>query len=464
MNEKRANGVAVVSTLALALLCAPAVGQEGTPSAQDEHAFKPQKSYSPYAGRNFPTRVFCGDTHLHTGASMDAGAFGARLGPEEAFRFARGEEITAVERHARQARRGRSTSSWSPTTPTTSGFFPKLFAGDPEFLADPTGKRWYEMIQQGGAEAVKVAMRGHRQLLQGHVPAGARLAAGHRPPTGRPGRRTSGRRDQQRARPLHRLHRLRVDLEHRRQQPAPRRRLPRRRRQGGPGRAVHHVRPVGSDDPKDLWKVLQAYEDKTGGNVLAIAHNGNLSNGIMFPEIDSFTGKPLTQGVRGDARAVGAALRGDADQGRRRGASLPVAQRRVRRLRDLGQVQPQHERAEGEGHAPVRVRPHRARRLGLQLEAKLGTNPYKFGMIGSTDSHTGLATADEDNFFGKHAGAEPNPQAHGAPGRLLRQELHPGLVAGGVRLRGGVGDARTRARRSSTPWSARRPTRPPARA
>ena len=44
-----------------------------------------------------------------------------------------------------------------------------------------------------------------------------------------------------------------------------------------------------------MWKVLQSYEDRTGGNVLAIAHNGNLSNGIMFPEIDSFTGKPITR-------------------------------------------------------------------------------------------------------------------------------------------------------------------------
>ncbi len=47
--------------------------------------------------------------------------------------------------------------------------------------------------------------------------------------------------------------------------------------------------------------------------------------------------------------------------------------------------------------------------LGLRLEQTLGTNPYKFGMIGSTDSHTSLATADEDNFFGKHSGAEPKP-------------------------------------------------------
>ena len=47
---------------------------------------------------------------------------------------------------------------------------------------------------------------------------------------------------------------------------------------------------------------------------------------------------------------------------------------------------------------------------GLKLEQELGINPYKFGMIGSTDSHTGLATADEDNFFGKTSAHEPNPE------------------------------------------------------
>src|SRR5882757_8063070 len=60
-----------------------------------EKAFPSRPPYSPYAGRNFPTRPYFGDTHLHTSFSMDAGAFGARLGPKEAYRFAKGEEVTA---------------------------------------------------------------------------------------------------------------------------------------------------------------------------------------------------------------------------------------------------------------------------------------------------------------------------------------------------------------------------------
>ena len=46
---------------------------------------------------------------------------------------------------------------------------------------------------------------------------------------------------------------------------------------------------------------------------------------------------------------------------------------------------------------------------GLKLEQDLGTNPYKFGMIGSSDAHTGLAAMEEDNFFGKTTPQEPSP-------------------------------------------------------
>ena len=72
-----------------------AVAQDAQPPPHTLSGAFPQKSYSPHAGRNFPTRPFFGDTHVHTGASMDAGAFGARLGPREAYRFARGEQVTS---------------------------------------------------------------------------------------------------------------------------------------------------------------------------------------------------------------------------------------------------------------------------------------------------------------------------------------------------------------------------------
>ena len=71
--------------------------------------------------------------------------------------------------------------------------------------------------------------------------------------------------------------------------------------------------PFGSDNPADLWKWMDAYEKKTGGKVLAIAHNGNLSNGRMFPIVEAF-GKPIDREYADQSREVGAAVRGDPDQ------------------------------------------------------------------------------------------------------------------------------------------------------
>ena len=75
------------------------------------------------------------------------------------------------------------------------------------------------------------------------------------------------------------------------------------------------LEPEGSDNPRDLWEWMQSYQDRTGGRLLAIAHNGNLSNGIMFPVVESFTGRPGRPRVRRDPRPMGAVVRGHPDQG-----------------------------------------------------------------------------------------------------------------------------------------------------
>ena len=126
--------------------------------AAADRAFKP-RPYSPYAGRAFPTRPFFGDTHLHTSYSMDAGAFGARLGPKEAYRFAKGEEVMASS--------GQPTKLSRPLDflvvadhSDGMGFFPLLLSGDSKMLAFPQGRKWYDMIQAGkgaGAAIEKAA-------------------------------------------------------------------------------------------------------------------------------------------------------------------------------------------------------------------------------------------------------------------------------------------------------------------
>ena len=166
------------------------------------------------------------------------------------------------------------------------GFFPQLMTRRPDCWPTPPGRKWYDMIKSGqGAEAaIDIVV----------TFSAGKVAQGISDCPGTPAYRTAWQEiieaagGIQRSGPLHGIHRLRVDLEHGRQQPAPQRHFPRQRRQGQPGRAVHHQPPLGSDNPGELWKWMAAYEEKTGGEVLAIAHNGNLSNGRMFPTVEAF--------------------------------------------------------------------------------------------------------------------------------------------------------------------------------
>jgi hypothetical protein len=273
----------------------PATAEETTDvgtldSAKAEKAFSSKPVYSPYAGRNFPTRPLFGDTHLHTGASFDAGAFGARLTPRDAYRFARGEEITASS--GQPAKLSRPLDFLVVADHSDNmGMFPDLFAGKPEVLADPQAKTWYDMIKEGhGGEA---AIQIIQSFSAGTLPKSMLYGPETRPYKNAwldtvkaaeeyndPGRftafigyewtsNTAG----------NNLHRNVIfrDNADKADQVVP----------------YTTLKPLGSDNPRDLWKWMAAYEDKTGGNVLAIAHNGNLSNGRMFPLIESFTGKPL---------------------------------------------------------------------------------------------------------------------------------------------------------------------------
>src|SRR3977135_3821880 len=134
-----------VSVTALAGLCAacvfaPAVAAEdqttdiGTLDKETaDKAFPAKPPYSPYAGRDFPTRPYFGDTHLHTSYSMDAGAFGARLGPKDAYRFAMGEEVIASS--GQRAKLSRPLDFLVGTDHSDGmGFFPQLIGGDPGLL------------------------------------------------------------------------------------------------------------------------------------------------------------------------------------------------------------------------------------------------------------------------------------------------------------------------------------------
>ena len=311
-------------------------------------------------------------------------------------------------------------------------------------------------------------MRDHRRLLARHIPEGpACTSPGTRAYQGAWQETIEAAESVQRAGPLHGLHRLRVDLEHRRQQPAPQRHLPRQRRQGQPGRAVHRrIRRSAATIRVDLWKWMAAYEEKTGGSVLAIAHNGNLSNGRMFPMIESFTGKPLDREYV-ETRAKWERLY-EATQTKGDGEAHPFLspERRVRRLRDAGT------RAISTAASPKKKEmlefeyARSALKNGLKLEQQLGTNPYKFGLIGSTDAHTGLAADGGGQLLRQDHAAGAEPRAPRPPLRRQpedRREDH-GLGGRRLRLRRRLGHREHARGASGTRCSARRPTPRPARA
>jgi len=144
--------VAAVTLIVAAIPAAHAQDTGNLDSAAAAKAFPAKPPYSPYAGHNYPTRPLFGDTHLHTSFSMDAGAFGARLTPRDAYRFARGEEVTASS--GQPAKLSRPLDFLVVADHSDGmGFFPLLLAGGPEIQAESQGHKWNEQIQSGKGEA-----------------------------------------------------------------------------------------------------------------------------------------------------------------------------------------------------------------------------------------------------------------------------------------------------------------------
>lgn len=376
-----------------------------------EKVFPAKRAYSPYAGRNFPTRPLFGDTHLHTSFSMDAGAFGARLGPADAYRFAKGEEVMASSGQPAKLSRPLDFLVVSDHS-DNMGFFPQLLAGNPAMLSDPTGRRWYDMIQSGhGADAaIEIIVA----FSQGTFPAALASLPGT------PAYESAWRETIKAAEEANDPGRFTAFIGYEWTSNTGGNNLHRNVifRDGSARASLVEpftvVQPLGSDNPRDLWKWMEAYESKTGGSVLAIAHNGNLSNGRMFPIIESFTGKPIDREYA-ETRAKWERLY-EATQIKGDGETHPYLspndefanfERWDKGNLDLSELK-----------KPEMLEYEYARsalKLGLKLESELDVNPYKFGMIGSTDAHTGLAAVEEDNFFGKTSSSEPSPDRANHP-------------------------------------------------
>ncbi|MEP3466291.1 MAG: DUF3604 domain-containing protein, partial [Parasphingorhabdus sp.] len=175
----------------------------------------------------------------------------------------------------------------------------------------------------------------------------------------------------------------------------------------------------GAPDPEMLWAYMDTYEEKTGGKVLAIPHNSNISDGRMF-ELSKFDGSPLDQAyvktrAKREPIVEVTQIKGDSEAHPFLSPNDEFAGFGNTGWDRCNLICAKDTPPESYGGSYVRE----ALKRGLELTVKFGTNPFQLGMIGSTDSHTSLATADEDNFFGKHSGLEINNEKRASTVSLL---------------------------------------------
>jgi hypothetical protein len=374
-------------------------------SAQDLHPARedyqpPRKEYSPYAGEHYPNRVYFGDTHLHSSWSTDAGMAGATLGPDVAYRISRGEEVTSHLGWKVKLIRPLDFLVLSDHAENL-GLAEFIRRSDPIILANETGKKWHDWVKEGkGYDAFMEWLRaGSKDLIDEprmmrsvwekvvhnadkyYVPGVFTTFHGFEW-TSHPGGNN--------------MHRVVIF------------------RDGG--ERTSQILPFSqydSVDPEDLWEYMAGYEEKTGGRVLAIPHNGNLSNGLMF-DTKTYGGNALTRAYATTRMRFEPIY--EATQQKGDGESHPF-------------LSPDDEFADFEnldkGNINGTVAKTRdmlpkeyvrsALQEGLRQEKNLGVNPFKFGMIGSSDNHTALPTTREENNFSKASFVEPAPERASHP-------------------------------------------------
>lgn len=404
----RIKQITLFACLSIGFLSPLLASDIGMPDAKVLKGLYPGKTYSPYAQRSFPTNVYWGDTHVHTALSPDAGLFGNTLGVEEAYQFAIGEEL--VSSTGLPVKIGRPLD-WMVITDHTDlmGFGTDLKRGAPNLLAVPKSRQWIEGMRKGGDAAAAAAVDLIKTFSQLKVPEeivkdyspGSPIFAGvwdtivnAAEKYNNPGQFTAFIGYEWTSVPQgNNLHRnvIMRDGGDRARQMMPMTTIP----------------PIGSTDPLDLYKWMENYEAKTGGQVFALAHNGNLSNGWMFPIDKTYAGGKVNknyvqQRAKWEPLYEITQIKGDGEAHPYLSADDEFADYETW---DAGNLDL------SEAKKPSMLQREYARealKQGLKLQKKFGINPYKFGFSGATDSHTSLATAEEDNFFGKSAAAEPS--------------------------------------------------------
>jgi len=365
--------------------------------------------YAPIA--KHPVQVYFGDPHIHTRISVDSSLWGNTLGPADTYKFVRGGEVTSFKGWKAKLTR---PLDWTVVSDHSDayGFFQRMAAGDDFILNKPDGVRWHDMIKNG--QTRQVADEFIKAYGEGKLPwdvsSADALAPGWKETVeaaeaaNDPGKFTAFIAYEWTSNPkgdnLHRVVIYRDNAD-----------------------KTSGILPYtatgtsGSEDPEDLWTALETYEKKTGGQVLAIPHNGNWSSGLMFAETTFTTKKPFDKSYvarrkRWEPLYEATQIKGDGEAHPFLSPDDEFADYETWDIGNLSYTTAvtddmlQYEYARS------------GLKLGLKYQEKFGVNPFQFGLVGAGDSHTSLPSQEENNFFGKHASSEPDAERWKTPFRV----------------------------------------------
>lgn len=353
---------------------------------------KEEKIYSPYVVGKNASQVYWGDTHLHTSYSADAGMVGNTLGPDVAYRFALGHEIRTSSGQPARLIRPLDFLVISDHAENL-GLSPLIANSDPELLKTKYGKILHGLVKEGkGHEAfllwIKDGMSKNTDLIDNPAMAKSvwEKSIDIADKYNEPGRFTAfiafewtSINTPEVPSNLHRVVLFKDDANKTKQ--------------------VLPYSLFDSYDPEDLWTYMEQYEKKTGGHVLAIPHNGNLSNGIMFAT-ERLNGKPIDKAyaerrIKWEPLYEVTQIKGDGEAHPLISPNDEFADYGTWDKADIAGLIPKTKEMLPYEYART------ALQIGLQQEDKLGVNPFKVGFIGGTDSHTSMVSTREDNYWGK---------------------------------------------------------------
>lgn len=390
-----------------------------SPGLRDDHSVA--AAHLPDDIDGFPNDVYFGDTHVHTSLSNDAFAMGNyTLSPDQAYEFGKGQAV--LTHGGMEAKLLRPLDFLVVADHANNmGVMAGISRGDPQLLDTDQGQTWLARFTENHKD-IGQSLNGSRDELIAHIVTVFFNEGGKRnlwqyfaeprvtDPVFRqsvwdevissaerhndPGKFTTfigyeWTGDQRGAQHRNVIFKDGADK-------------------------VSQVLPFSkydSYDPEDLWAYMDGYAQATGGDVIAIPHNANISGGAIFA-LTNFQGHPLTKEYA-DKRARWEPL-SEVTQYKGDGEAYPLLSPDDEFAdyetwhswagRDTSNITFNEEWLEVKRGDYARP----ALKRGLDQLAELGSNPFKFGMIGSTDSHTSLAAAEEDNFWGTYTLYEPN--------------------------------------------------------